>query len=295
MIRLAKSLPKPIYKPKPKIEPVEEVKIDPPSTALNQEKEIELLTSIHETLNKPEEKEVEEVESVNVENFPEIQKVRVLNFPAFPEQKECEHEMPEFPSEIRVSNLDEIKVLPGGLAKESRQVTANDLLKEVRDLLDKLKFTRDGELKTTGSGTAQNGTALLGGRGVMPVGASTSANQDLEIAALQDILTELSGVLAVRVSNISAEPTESSVGDSITSVTLLAANTSRSEVYILNDSTATLRISLSGTATSSSPYILRPGEGLAIRSNADGKVYMGIVSGIWDSAPGGYARVVEFI
>lgn len=292
MIRLAKSLPKPIYKPKPKVEPVEEVKIAPPSTAENQEKEIELLTSIHETLNKPEEKEVEEIESVNVENFPEVQKVRVLNFP---EQKECEHEMPEFPSEIRVSNLDEIKILPGGLAKESRQVTANDLLKEVRDLLDKLKFTRDGELKTTGSGTAQNGTALLGGRGVMPVGASTSANQDLEIAALQDILTELSGVLAVRVSNISAEPTESSVGDSITSVTLLAANTSRSEVYILNDSTATLRISLSSTATLSSPYILRAGEGLAIRSNADGKVYMGIVSGIWDSAPGGYARVVEFI
>lgn len=109
------------------------------------------------------------------------------------------------------------------------------------------------------------------------------------------ILVGSANPLPVRVKNISATPTESSVGDSITSVTLLAANTSRSEVYILNDSTATLRISLSSTATSSSPYILRAGEGLAIRSNADGKVYMGIVSGIWDSAPGGYARVVEFI
>ena len=88
MIRLAKSLPKPIYKPKPKVEPVEEVKIEP-STALNQEKEIELLASIHETLNKPEEKEVEEVEPVGGV-FPQVQTVQVPFLQAW---LECQDEL----------------------------------------------------------------------------------------------------------------------------------------------------------------------------------------------------------
>ena len=248
MIRLAKSLPKPIYKPKPKVEPVEEVKIEP-STALNQEKEIELLTSIHETLNKPEEKEVEEVEPVKVV-FPEVQKVQVLNFP---EQKECKHEMmemPEFPSEIRVSNLDEIKqgALPKGLATEKEQVTGNDLLAEMKSILDKLKFNRDGELKTTGSGFPQNGTALLGGRGVMPVGASTSANQDLEIAALGNILTQLEAVLDVSITNtITTRPEYlitqiDDAGSGITYVGKAAAGTATSsaawQIFRIDESSA---------------------------------------------------------
>ena len=248
MIRLAKSLPKPIYKPKPKVEPVEEVKIEP-STALNQEKEIELLASIHETLNKPEEKEVEEVEPVKVV-FPEVQKVQVLNFP---EQKECKHEMmemPEFPSEIRVSNLDEIKqgALPKGLATEKEQVTGNDLLAEMKSILDKLKFNRDGELKTTGSGFPQNGTALLGGRGVMPVGASTSANQDLEIAALGNILTQLEAVLDVSITNtITTRPEYlitqiDDAGSGITYVGKAAAGTATSsaawQIFRIDESSA---------------------------------------------------------
>ena len=248
MIRLAKSLPKPIYKPKPKVEPVEEVKIEP-STALNQEKEIELLASIHETLNKPEEKEVEEVEPVKVV-FPEVQKVQVLNFP---EQKECKHEMmemPEFPSEIRVSNLDEIKqgALPKGLATEKEQVTGNDLLAEMKSILDKLKFNRDGELKTTGSGFPQNGAALLGGRGVMPVGASTSANQDLEIAALGNILTQLEAVLDVSITNtITTRPEYlitqlDDAGSGITYVGKAAAGTATSsaawQIFRIDESSA---------------------------------------------------------
>lgn len=222
MIRLAKSLPKPIYrKPAPKVEPVEEVKIDPPSTAANQETEIELLTSIQETLNKEDLKE-----AVEVSNFPEIQKVEVLNFPDFPEQKECKHEIPEFPSEISVNNLPEIqKVEVLNPSNEVDLSKTNKALQEIEEALKKLKFNRDGELKTTaefkgsfggggrnvpptGQTTMQNSlpVTIASDQTALPVSLDTSllatgAKQDTQIASLASILSELQGILDVAVTN----------------------------------------------------------------------------------------------
>lgn len=278
MIRLAKSLPKPIYKPKPKVETVEEIKIEP-STALNQEKEIELLTSINETLNKPEEKEVEEVESVKVV-FPEVQKVEVMNFP---KQKECEHEMPEFPSEIKVSNLNEIKgsSLPEGLATSNLQEKTVSALKKLEDLLKKLDFTEDGELKTTSKGN--DGF----------YGVSTGANQLAEMQILNSILDQLADGIAVAPTTSIHPGTESSVAQSATSVTLLAENTSRSGGCIRNSSASRLYISRTGKASTNSPEYIDFDEIYYIPIMANGEPYRGIITGIWAAAGTGPALIVE--
>jgi len=99
--------------------------------------------------------------------------------------------------------------------------------------------------------------------------------------------------MPVRVKLQGATITETSVDDAAVDTTLLASNASRVEVHILNDSTVTLRVSLSATASATSPYIVRAGESLTIVPNPDGKMYLGEISGIWDSDAGGAARIVE--
>lgn len=86
----------------------------------------------------------------------------------------------------------------------------------------------------------------------------------------------------------SGTATLSNVSGSASSVTVLAANTSRLGVVIVNDSTADLYIKFGTTAsTSSFTYHLYPGQTF---SDAGG--YTGRIDGIW-SAANGAARVTE--
>ena len=71
-----------------------------------------------------------------------------------------------------------------------------------------------------------------------------------------------------------------SVASSITSVTLLALNTSRKWASFRNDSTSVVYIAKSGTASTSSVYVLQP-QGYLYFDD-----YTGIVSGIWVTANG---------
>jgi len=86
--------------------------------------------------------------------------------------------------------------------------------------------------------------------------------------------------------------TLANVGDSATSVTVLAANVARKGAIIVNDSAAILYLKFGATAsTSSFTYKLDTMETLEIPGGA--VVYTGIIDGIWASDAGGNARVTE--
>lgn len=90
----------------------------------------------------------------------------------------------------------------------------------------------------------------------------------------------------------SGTSTQSTVADSATNVTLLAANAKRTGATIFNDSTATLYVKLGATATTTS-YTTKVVTG-ALYELPFG--YTGQVDGIWASDPGdGAARITEFI
>lgn len=184
MIRLAKSLPKPIRRPI-KVEPVLPVKED---------EQIALLRSIDEKLTpKPEEPEEEEVEEVKIT---EPIEVNVLNFPVPPEPKECKHEMKEcVHKEVTVNVPDEVVVkdlpLAQGASTSELQKKTIEALKKVEEIVKKLNFTDDGELKTTGKGGGNDGF----------YGVATGANQLAEMQILNSIVDGLSAVLDVEVTN----------------------------------------------------------------------------------------------
>ena len=84
--------------------------------------------------------------------------------------------------------------------------------------------------------------------------------------------------------------TLSNVASSASNVTLLAANTSRKGLVIMNDSTAILYIKFGATASATSfTYKLSGGETFEMPMSP---IYTGIVDGIWASANGS-ARVTE--
>lgn len=76
-----------------------------------------------------------------------------------------------------------------------------------------------------------------------------------------------------------AAPT-TSVASSATSVTLLALNANRKWASFRNDSTSVAYIAKSGTASTSSVYVLQP-QGFLYFDD-----YTGVVSGIWASVNG---------
>ena len=83
--------------------------------------------------------------------------------------------------------------------------------------------------------------------------------------------------------------TESNVGGSGTTVTLLAANTNRVTASVFNDSTAALYICAgAGASTSNFSVKVLPGGYFEVPSG-----YRGILTGVWDSATGN-ARVTEY-
>lgn len=104
-------------------------------------------------------------------------------------------------------------------------------------------------------------------------------------------LVDQSGnVVTIGTSAISLA-TLSNVGDSASSVTVLAANANRKGAIIYNDSSAILYLKYGATAsTSSFTYRVNPFQTLEIKSDA---LYLGIIDGIWASDAGGNARVTE--
>ena len=86
-----------------------------------------------------------------------------------------------------------------------------------------------------------------------------------------------------------ANSTITSVGSSIASVTLAAANAARRQLVIQNNSTKVLYIAFAATATSSA-YTVKLAAGGVYESPLNG--YTGIVTGIW-AAVNGNAIVTE--
>ena len=108
------------------------------------------------------------------------------------------------------------------------------------------------------------------------------SKQDTMITSLQNIETNTAGT------GLGDTGAASSVAVSVTSVTLVAANSARREVIIRNDTNNTLYIAHGGTATLSSAVRLKKGD-----TYIEDK-YTGIISGIWDSASGGgNAQITE--
>ena len=108
------------------------------------------------------------------------------------------------------------------------------------------------------------------------------SKQDTMITSLQNIESNTAG------SGLGDTGAASSVAVSITSVTIIAANTARREVIIRNDTNNNMYLAHGATATTSSAIKLKKGD-----TYIEVK-YTGIISGIWDSVGGGgNAQITE--
>lgn len=141
----------------------------------------------------------------------------------------------------------------------------------------------------------------------LPTGASTSALQTAGNATLTAISGQLPASLGSKVSAsslsvvlasdetvpislpASTTATQTSVASSATSVTLLAANSSRKAFTVFNDSTQILYVSFTATSTTSA-YSVKLFPNGAYLSDF---IYTGIITGIWASANGA-AKLTEF-
>lgn len=85
--------------------------------------------------------------------------------------------------------------------------------------------------------------------------------------------------------------TKSNVSGSASSVTILAANTSRKRWSVYNDSSAILYLDTTGGTASTTSYSVQVAPGWLYEGPAP--INTGLITGIWSSATG-TARVVEF-
>lgn len=163
--------------------------------------------------------------------------------------------------------------------------------------------------------SSANGWKFITATGQIPVeidktGLATSAKQDTSNTILEtldltltdnsqktqivdaggDAVSVTGGKLDVNAVNATASSgTITSVASSVSSVTLLALNTSRLGASIYNDSLQTLYLKLGATASAAS---------FTVKISSNGyyelptPVYTGIIDGIWDVASGN-ARITE--
>lgn len=85
--------------------------------------------------------------------------------------------------------------------------------------------------------------------------------------------------------------TVTQVASSASSVTLQAANTNRLALYVYNDSTQILYLKYGATASTSSYTVQIPSQGFY---EVPGRVFTGLIAGIWAGANGN-AYVTEVI
>lgn len=102
--------------------------------------------------------------------------------------------------------------------------------------------------------------------------------------------TDGSGTVIVPSGVRSSTGTQSSVASSASSVTILAANTTRLGASVYNDSTQILYLLLASGTASSTNYTLQMASNTLYEVPFD---YQGIIKGIWASANGN-ARVMEY-
>lgn len=259
-----------------------------------------------EVLNFPPEKEEKEIV------FPEVQKVQVLN-----QIEKLSVEVENFPSIQKVEVLD--APLPDGAATSQDQKETIKAINELKKTLDRFKF--DGDALKMSSTQVLNGARgresmkITNGSNIVDVvrlGTQvTSSDYGLVINSVihgkttagggsyVDVKVTPSGALSTE-GTVTISPTtslhagtESTVGDSATSVTLMAQNTSRSGGCIRNGSTSRLYISRTSTASTSSPEYIDYDEIWQVPIMANGEPYRGVVTGIWASDAGGSAYIVE--
>lgn len=89
--------------------------------------------------------------------------------------------------------------------------------------------------------------------------------------------------------------TASSVNDTDTATTILAANADRKGATVFNDSTANLYLLLAaGTASATNFTVILEAADYYELPVVQGGVYTGIIGGVWASNSTGAARVTEF-
>lgn len=92
-----------------------------------------------------------------------------------------------------------------------------------------------------------------------------------------------------------ATGTITSVNDTASSTTILAANTSRKGATVFNDSTSVLYLALSDTTASATVYTVQlPANTGYELPPTEGGCYTGKIVGIWSADASGAARVTEF-
>lgn len=149
-----------------------------------------------------------------------------------------------------------------------------------------------GSLTVDGTVTAVGGAATdapVSGNPVLAAGRASNAIPSA-VSADGDVVPvwlERTGAVVV-TPRFGATSTLSNVSASASSVTLLASNTARRSVTIVNDSSALLMVKEGATASATSySWLLQAYDTLVL----DGS-YSGVIDGIWASATGA-ARITE--
>jgi len=133
----------------------------------------------------------------------------------------------------------------------------------------------DVEIQATGTGTT-----------IDPFVMSYSVSLNAALPAGTNNIGAVTSIVPTRT------PTTTNVSSSATSVTVLASNASRRGMSFWNNSTATLYLSASGTATVANAMFAVPPQGLLILDQQ--LIFTGAITGIW-SAANGSVNVTEFV
>jgi hypothetical protein len=149
---------------------------------------------------------------------------------------------------------------------------------------------------TANAGTNLNTSALALESGGNLASINTKLPSSLTVSATR-LLVDGSQVTQPVSMAVAPTSTLANVASSATSVTILAANSSRKTVIIANDSTAILYLKFNAGAASTSSYTvaLAPlSSGIPATITLNGEDYSGEIRGIWASA-NGFARVTEIV
>ncbi len=126
-------------------------------------------------------------------------------------------------------------------------------------------------------------------KSVTPQATFTSEPWAIAVATFRPVILGIEGTVN---HTGAANGTKASVASSASSVTILAANTSRKGAMVYNDSTQILYLDLTGGTASNSSYSVQvPANGFFELPGPS--IYSGLITGIWASATGN-ARVTEF-
>lgn len=168
----------------------------------------------------------------------------------------------------------------------------------VRDILNEVFNQATGKLGVEGTGGSSGTQYTDGATAATPTGTAVnwndagtqrtvSAAKPLPVSTAP-LTSALDTVAVVQDSNSTAALSQ--VTSTTSSQVILAANTSRKEAVIFNNSTANLYLAFTGTA-STSAFTVKLATNTAYALPMP--LYKGVISGIWDAA-NGTAQVTEY-